>query len=392
MSGITWWRSHHGESKLRKWNAISRHLGLGPGGAAIVKAIVWDLKNHMSQAKERGDSRDFDVEDCAEGNEVPAATVTAVIDELIRRGEIVDGRWRDWANEQPARERPNDDPAGRMRELREGRRGARELPLGAPAAIAEPLEMGRPNGAGREGAQVANAVNEALAAVAAVAADAGGTGEAATPCNADVRLCWPSSPVFADVRHCSPLFANVRQRSPLEEEEEREESTPLLSTASASADTRDACRGEGARGAELEVDPTVTPPEAAPAGVAATEPAATGLEAQVRAIWPLAPTHGFAAMRAGLDAGAIDADVLAAAGDAAAARRAPRTWPAFAGWVRSETEDRTRASNRTVSAARRSAGAPRDRAAGYAPPRPQSRLAMARDMLREEFGQEALHG
>jgi hypothetical protein len=113
---ISWWRSWHGAPMDHKWAVIGARADVKPG---IVSAIAWALFDHASQAEDRGNVKNFDVETYAVYAGFPILDVEAVIRAMMDKGIIVNGRLANWDKRQPKRE---DDSNERVRKFRELKR------------------------------------------------------------------------------------------------------------------------------------------------------------------------------------------------------------------------------------------------------------------------------
>lgn len=112
MSKFDWWRSHHGAPTDVKWLLIAKRAGVSAG---MVSAVVWALLDHASQAENRGDVSEFDVETYAIFSGFSEDAVHLIIYALADKGVIKDQRFAKWDKRQPQRE---DDSTERTRAYR----------------------------------------------------------------------------------------------------------------------------------------------------------------------------------------------------------------------------------------------------------------------------------
>lgn len=114
---VEWFRSWHGAPTDSKWLVIARKAGVEPG---VVSAIFWALLDHASQNSDRGSVAGFDVETYAAWSGFVDEHVAAVIEAMVAKRVIVDGKLAGWDRRQPARERGGavSTSAERMRRLR----------------------------------------------------------------------------------------------------------------------------------------------------------------------------------------------------------------------------------------------------------------------------------
>lgn len=109
----SWFRSWHGAPTDNKWLVIAAKAKVKPG---VVSAVAWALFDHASQADDRGNVADFDMETYAVFSGFGENEVQAVIAAMCDKGIIdSDGRLAAWDKRQPKRE---DDSAERVREYR----------------------------------------------------------------------------------------------------------------------------------------------------------------------------------------------------------------------------------------------------------------------------------
>jgi hypothetical protein len=98
---VNWWRSWHGAPLDAKWLSIARRADVQ---ATTVMAVAWCLFDHASQASDRGDVSEFDVESVSDFCNVPERVIENILDAMSDKGMIVDGRLSAWDKRQPGSE------------------------------------------------------------------------------------------------------------------------------------------------------------------------------------------------------------------------------------------------------------------------------------------------
>lgn len=104
---IEWFRSWHGAPTDPKWLLIARNAmkrsetQITPG---MVSAVVWALFDHASQAEQRGNVDDFDIETYAVFSGFTLVDIAAIIQEMREKKLIVSGCLSAWEKRQPKRE------------------------------------------------------------------------------------------------------------------------------------------------------------------------------------------------------------------------------------------------------------------------------------------------
>lgn len=113
MANFLWWRSWHGAPTDLKWPVIAAKSGVKVG---IVSAIAWALLDHASQQKDRGSIEGFDIEAYAIYSGFTEEDIEKVIQAMIDKKMIINGRFTKWEERQPKRE---DDSTERVQRYRE---------------------------------------------------------------------------------------------------------------------------------------------------------------------------------------------------------------------------------------------------------------------------------
>jgi hypothetical protein len=124
---MQWFRSWHGAPTDLKWRLIAKRADVSAG---MVSAIFWALLDCASEAEDRGNVENFDVEAYAEFSGFTEDQVNAVISAFGDRNIIVEGRLSTWEKRQPGEEDPTN--AQRQRRYRAARS---ETPATAKPAL-----------------------------------------------------------------------------------------------------------------------------------------------------------------------------------------------------------------------------------------------------------------
>ena len=113
---MNWWRAYHGISNNAKLSVVAAKSGATRSEVGWIWVILLD---YASQSEDRGSVEGLDIERIAFMAEMEVTRVESIVEVMIQKGLIENGRLTSWDRRQPDRERFDPTSADRVRRHRE---------------------------------------------------------------------------------------------------------------------------------------------------------------------------------------------------------------------------------------------------------------------------------